>query len=193
MAQFLRTPSKEVLLEMPWYSQENICVESPFNKVTRLMSCNFIKKSPQHRFFPVNITKCLRKAYFMVHLWWLLLNVVEEFLRISKGGLTRNDLYDLTNLNVWIANMATFCIKVCLIQFITSDLYEEILKTNKSHTNPIIQIVPCKTASIQLEKDFYRRIYKRERFVKMFCSNWRHKVNGSYCKHVFFMQAVTFS
>ena len=29
---------------------------------------------------------------------------------------------------------------------ISSDLYEEILKLNKSHTNCIIQIVPCKTA-----------------------------------------------
>ena len=28
---------------------------------------------------------------------------------------------------------------------ISSDLYEEILKPNKSHTNRIIQIVPCKT------------------------------------------------
>ena len=29
---------------------------------------------------------------------------------------------------------------------ISSDLYEEILKPNKSHTNRIIQIAPCKTA-----------------------------------------------
>ena len=48
----------------------------------------------------------------------------------------------------------------------SSDLYEEILKPNKSHTNHIIQIVPFKTALIQLEKDVYRRIYKRERFCK---------------------------
>ena len=54
---------------------------------------------------------------------------------------------------------------------ISSDLYEEILKPNKSHTNRIIKIVPCKTALIQLEKDLYRRIYKRERFVKTICSN----------------------
>ena len=54
---------------------------------------------------------------------------------------------------------------------ISSDLYEEILKPSKSHTNRIIQIVPCKTALLQLEKDLYRRIYKRERFVKIFCSN----------------------
>ena len=49
--------------------------------------------------FPVNFTKCLRKAFFMEPLW-LLLKMVEEFLRISEGGLTWNNLYDSTNLNV---------------------------------------------------------------------------------------------
>ena len=41
---------------------------------------------------------------------------------------------------------------MCMIRFIkdrmssiSSDLYEEILKLNKSHRNSIIQIVPCKT------------------------------------------------
>ena len=48
---------------------------------------------------------------------------------------------------------------------ISSDLYEEILKPNKSHTNCTIQIVPCKTTLIQLEKDLHRRIYKREKFA----------------------------
>ena len=121
--------------------------------------------------------KCLRKAYFMEHLQWLLLKMVEEFLRISKGGVTRNNLHDSTN-HVYCKIMATFCIKICMIRFlkdqmssITSDLYQEILKLNKSHTNCITQIVLCKTALIQLEKDLYRRIYKRERFVKTFCSN----------------------
>ena len=33
--------------------------------------------------------------------------------------------------------------------------------TKQSHTNRIIQIVPRKTALIQLEKDLYRRIHKR--------------------------------
>ena len=82
--------------------------------------------------------------------------------------------------------MAMFWIKICMIRFlkdrmssIFSDFYEEILKLNKSHTNCIIQINLCKTASVQLEKNLYRRIYKRERFVKTFCSNWRHEI--TYC------------
>ena len=60
--------------------------------------------------------------------------------------------------------MANFCIKICMIRFlkdrmisISSDLYEEILKPDMSHTNRIIQIVPCKTALIQLEKDLHRK------------------------------------
>ena len=57
------------------------------------------------------------------------------------------------------------------ISSVSSDLYEDILKTNKSHTHCIIQIVPCKTALIKYEKDLYRRIYKRERFLKTLSSN----------------------
>ena len=57
------------------------------------------------------------------------------------------------------------------ISSVSSDLYEDILKTNKSHTHYIIQIVECKTALIKYEKDLYRRIYKRERFLKTFSSN----------------------
>ena len=45
--------------------------------------------------------------------------------------------------------------KICMRRFskdgmssISSDLYEETLKPNKSHTNRIIQMVPCKTALI---------------------------------------------
>ena len=59
---------------------------------------------------------------------------------------------------------------------ITSDFYEEILKPSKSHANHIIQSVQCKTTVIQLEKDLYRKMYKRERFVKTFCRNWRHEI-----------------
>ena len=64
-----------------------------------------------------------------------------------------------------------------------SDLYEEILKPNMSHTNRIIQIVPCKPVLIQLQNDLYRRIYKGERFIKTFCSNWRHDLTYDFlCK-----------
>ena len=36
-------------------------------------ACTFIKKRLQHRCFPVNIEQFLRTAFFIEHLWWLLL------------------------------------------------------------------------------------------------------------------------
>ena len=41
-----------------------------------LKICNFNKKRLQHRCFPVNILKFLRTAFFMEHLWCLLLKAV---------------------------------------------------------------------------------------------------------------------
>ena len=59
-----------------------------------------LKKRPQHRCFPVNVLKCLKKTFYGTPPVAASENGFEEFLRISKGGLTWNDLYDLTNLNV---------------------------------------------------------------------------------------------
>ena len=39
-----------------------------------LRACDFTKKRLKHRCFPVNIVKCLRIAFFIEHLRWLLLN-----------------------------------------------------------------------------------------------------------------------
>ena len=74
------------------------------------MGCSFKRQKRYYKNTPpppppphqtqVNITKCLRKAFLMEHLRRLLLRIVEGFLRISKGGFTRIDLYDSTNLNV---------------------------------------------------------------------------------------------
>ena len=72
------------------------------------------------------------------------------FLRISQNVWEK---FFLWNTSKHYKIMATFCIKICMIQFlkdqmssIPSDLYEEILKLNKSHANCIIQIIPCKLA-----------------------------------------------
>ena len=59
-----------------------------------------LKKRPKHRCFPVNILKCLKKTFCGTPPVAASENGFEKFLRISKGGLTRNDLYDLTDLNV---------------------------------------------------------------------------------------------
>ena len=55
-------------------------LESILNKVASLQACNFIKKRPQHRCFPVNIARFLRKAYIIEYLWWLLLIVFNPYL-----------------------------------------------------------------------------------------------------------------
>ena len=56
-------------------SQESTCVGVFFNKVVGPQNCNFIKKSLQHRFFPVKFAKFLRTPCFTEHLQWLLLTV----------------------------------------------------------------------------------------------------------------------
>ena len=71
-----------------------------FNKVTGLMAATLLKKRPQRKCFPVNVLKCLKKTFYGTPPVAASENGFEEFLRISKGGVTRNDLYDLTNLNV---------------------------------------------------------------------------------------------
>ena len=48
----------------------------------------------------MNVLKCFKKTFYGIHPVAASENGFEEFLRISKDGLTWNDLYDLTNLNV---------------------------------------------------------------------------------------------
>ena len=64
-----------------------------------------LKQGPQHRCFPVNTLKCLKKTFCGAHPVAASENGFKEFLRISKGGLTRNNLHDFSNLNVWIAKL----------------------------------------------------------------------------------------
>ena len=62
------------------------------------MACNFIKKETPTPVFSCEYHKMFEKCFFMEHLQWLLLRMVEEFL---KAVLHRtNELYDLTNLNM---------------------------------------------------------------------------------------------
>ena len=55
---------KRLLLKISQYPQEKPELEPLFKKVTGLKACNFIKKRPQHRFFPMNIEKFLGIAAF---------------------------------------------------------------------------------------------------------------------------------
>ena len=71
-----------------------------FNKVKGLMATTLLKKRPQRRCLPVNVLKCLKKTFYGKPPVAASENGFEDFLRISKSGLTWNDFYDLTNLNV---------------------------------------------------------------------------------------------
>ena len=64
-----RFSSKQMLLEMSQYSQENICVGVFFNKIAGLKACNFnltsSQKRLQNRCFPENIARFLRTAFYI--------------------------------------------------------------------------------------------------------------------------------
>ena len=51
-------------------------LDSLFNKVAGLQTCNFIKKWLQHRCFPVNVANFIRTAFSIEHLRWLLLCLI---------------------------------------------------------------------------------------------------------------------
>ena len=77
-------------------------------KLQDLRPATLLNKRPQHRCFPVNFLKCLKKTFYVTPPVAASENGFEEFLRISKGGLTWNDLYDLTNLNVKLQNSGNY-------------------------------------------------------------------------------------
>ena len=68
-----RCSSKQMFLKISQYSQESTRVGISFSQIFRPEVRNFIKKSLQHRCFPVNIAKCFTAAFFIELLWWLLL------------------------------------------------------------------------------------------------------------------------
>ena len=79
--------SKRLFLKISQYSQENTCVlEFLFNIVAGLKACNFVKKRPQHRFFPVNIAKFLRTA-ILKNIW--------ERLSLRAEGMTLLQALDI--------------------------------------------------------------------------------------------------
>ena len=51
---------KKLFLKISKYPQKTTMLEYLFEKVAGLKACNFIKKGPQHRSFPVNIAKFLK-------------------------------------------------------------------------------------------------------------------------------------
>ena len=61
-------------------------LKSLFNTVRGLKACNFNKKDTSTQLFSCEYHKIFTNYIFMEHLRWLLLNMVEEFLRISNSS-----------------------------------------------------------------------------------------------------------
>ena len=90
---YWRFSVKKLLLKILQYLQEMPVLESHFKKVAGLKICNFIKKRPQCRCFPVNIVKFLRLP--------ILKNIFERLLFDSFNGsllcgskVSRSRIYD---------------------------------------------------------------------------------------------------
>ena len=58
---------------------------------------SLFKKRLQHKCFPVNIAKFLRAAFFIAHLWWLLLNlkIREVLLDVHRDFLSSDYLFSI--------------------------------------------------------------------------------------------------
>ena len=70
-----------------WYYQRCTLWFSLVSLVN-LQSCNFIKKTLQHRCFLVNITRFLRTASFKERLWWLFLKLLLQ-MKIKRCNVQR--------------------------------------------------------------------------------------------------------
>ena len=79
-------------------------LESLFNKVVVLKVCSFMKKETPPQLFFVNIVKYLKTAFSMKNFPWLLLKMIEEFLRNSNLTLRRS----YTKRFVWYDSMTLF-------------------------------------------------------------------------------------
>ena len=74
--QLQNQPFADALQKLCNIERKTPVLEYLFHKVAGLKTCNFIKKRLLHRCFPVNIAKLLRTAFFIEHLWWLLLQLI---------------------------------------------------------------------------------------------------------------------
>ena len=89
---------------------------SLFNKVVGLQSCDVIKRRLQLRCFPANIAKILRTAFFIEQLWWLLLNFLQNLLKITvKKVISQWRFFQKFLRNHFLVLAPTF-LKITLLQ-----------------------------------------------------------------------------
>ena len=114
----------------------NIFVQSWLNNLShyrwtflssKVSFAKFWSEKCSYKTFQCSRLKMFFKLGVIVNFWIITRNTVLE----SLFNPTRNDLNDLTNLNVWIAKSCQLSALKCVIRFlkdrsIFSDLYEEI-------------------------------------------------------------------
>ena len=72
--------------KFPNIHQKIYVLKSLFNTVRGLKTCNFNKKETSTLLFSCEYHKIFKNSYFIEHTQWLLLNMDEEFLRISNSS-----------------------------------------------------------------------------------------------------------
>ena len=74
----------KVFFEIPQNSQENTCARVSFLiKLQASGSFNFIKKETLAQVFSVIFCEIFKKPFFIEHLWWLILDIVDEILHVK--------------------------------------------------------------------------------------------------------------
>ena len=69
-----------VIINFLIFTRKYLCWSLFLIKLQDWLPATLLKKRPQHQCFAVNITKCMRKTFFMEHLWKWLKNF-QEFLK----------------------------------------------------------------------------------------------------------------
>ena len=72
--------------EFPDIHQKIPVLKSLFNTVRGLQACNFNKKESPSKVFFCEYHKIFKNSCFIEDLQWLLLNMIEKFLRISNSS-----------------------------------------------------------------------------------------------------------
>ena len=68
-----------VIINFPIFTRKYLRWSLFLIKLQYWCPATLLKKRYQHSCFPWNTSKCLRKAFFVKHLGWLLLKLVEKF------------------------------------------------------------------------------------------------------------------
>ena len=76
----------DALINFPIFTRKYLCWSNFFKTVRGLKARNFDKRETPTQVFSFEYPKFFENRFFMEHLRWLLLHMVEEFLRISNSS-----------------------------------------------------------------------------------------------------------